>query len=1343
MEQSARILIVEDDAILVAHLEETLTQLGYAVCGISATGKSAIKIALEQKPDAVLMDIRLRGSMTGIEAAEEIHKHFDTPIIYLTAYSDEALVQDAKTTDAYAYLAKPVRERELRASMEMALYKHKSEERLQHLNQVLRAVRNINQLITREHDAKHLLEQACEILVQTRGYQFVWIGVSGELGLTPVAFSGDGKSFVDSVRTILDKESLSKLPGMESFRKKKPVVCRDILNDERYIKLRELAESVHFHSTAATPMICGERLYGILNVYADQVDCFGDDEIDLLLEFASDMAFGLKSIEEEAGLKRAEENLIESEERFRSLYENATIGLYRTSPAGKIILANPSIIKMLGYSSFEELAERNLEKEGYEASYERKYFIDQVEKNGDVSGLEAAWTKKDGTVIYICESAKAIRDSNGKTLYYDGTVEDITERKHAEDALRENENRMRMIIEGTPYLFFYTQDQNSKVTYISPSVEKITGHPVDKWMNQSHWFITDNKINEYAKERTNAHLRGELTEGPILVEVQHPDNYPILLEVYENPILLSGKVIGIQGVAHNITERKRAEESLKMWANIFEHAEWGVGVSSKDGKSLAALNPTFAKMHGYAVEELMGQPLLNLYPRDVHTDFENEIQIAQEKGHHIFESLHIRKDGTTFPVLMDVTVVKDKKGNLLYRIVNVQDITERKQGEHLRNVIYKLSQETAKAGMLNDLYKSVHSIVSTIMRADNFYIALYDEQNDLISFPYFVDEIDVPSPPHKPGKGLTEYVLRTGKSLLFDEAGDRNLSRQGEIELVGAPSAIWLGTPLFLDGKVIGVMVVQDYNNPKTYGEPELYTLEFVASQVAKAIQHKRAEKNIMMLSLAMEQSPASVMITDLNGKIEYVNPKFTELTGYGSAELLGQNPRLLKSDKKSLEDYKQLWETITVGKEWRGEFHNKKKNGEFYWESASIYPIKDASGKITNYLAVKEDITERKSLQKQLLRAQRMESIGTLAGGIAHDLNNVLAPILLSVEYLRKLVKDETGLRTLDILETSTRRGTDIIKQVLTFARGVEGEKGIVQLKHLMSEMVNIIRETFPKSIKTDLKIAKNLRTISGDATNLHQVLLNLCVNARDAMSEGGKLALAAENFEIDEHFAKAHINAKPGQYVVLSVSDTGTGIPQDVIDKIFDPFFTTKPIGQGTGLGLSTVHSIVKSHGGFINVYTETGIGTTFKIYLPAVEMEQAATTGRKEKEILTGNGELVLVVDDEASICEITHQMLDMFGYRVLTASNGAEALVIYKSKVEDISLVITDMMMPIMDGPQTIRELRKVNPAVKIIASSGLVESHNFDKSIGSLVEGVIPKPYSAEKLLKVVHSVLHK
>jgi PAS domain S-box-containing protein len=389
-------------------------------------------------------------------------------------------------------------------------------------------------------------------------------------------------------------------------------------------------------------------------------------------------------------------------------------------------------------------------------------------------------------------------------------------------------------------------------------------------------------------------------------------------------------------------------------------------------------------------------------------------------------------------------------------------------------------------------------------------------------------------------------------------------------------------------------------------------------------------------------------------------------------------------------------------------------------------------------------DLTERKKLEHQFLRAQRMESIGTLAGGVAHDLNNILSPIMMAIEILKLSATDPQNKMILDTLETTAKRGADIVRQVLSFARGMEGERVEVQATHLLKDIESIVRDTFPKNIHLEINIAREVWTIVGDPTQLHQILLNLCVNARDAMPNGGNLAIAVENSLIDEHYAAMNIQAKPGRFVMISVTDTGVGIPADVIDKIFEPFFTTKEIGKGTGLGLSTVLAIVKSHDGFVNVYSEPGRGTTLKVYLPAIKVSPGALTRDTQRiELPRGNGETILVVDDESSVLTITCQTLEAFGYRVLTATDGAEAVAVYAARQGDIAAVLTDMMMPVMDGSALIRALLRLNPAVKIIAASGL-KSNGAESKTGEYgAKHFLMKPYTARTLLKALRTVLHE
>jgi len=387
-------------------------------------------------------------------------------------------------------------------------------------------------------------------------------------------------------------------------------------------------------------------------------------------------------------------------------------------------------------------------------------------------------------------------------------------------------------------------------------------------------------------------------------------------------------------------------------------------------------------------------------------------------------------------------------------------------------------------------------------------------------------------------------------------------------------------------------------------------------------------------------------------------------------------------------------------------------------------------------------DVTERKKIEAQFMRAQRMESIGTLAGGIAHDLNNILAPIMMSIDILKSTSDDPQATKILETIEVSAKRGADIVGQVLSFARGMAGERIEVQPRHLLKDLEKIIKDTFPKDVRLEFSIPNDTWIIWGDPTQMHQILLNLCVNARDAMPNGGNLTVCVENCVLDQQYAAMNIQAKPGHYVQISVTDSGTGMPPEVLEKIFEPFFTTKELNKGTGLGLSTVMAIVKGHNGIINVYSEPGKGTTFKVYLPAMETSSGGLEEQLEATGLPrGNGETLLVVDDEVSILTITSQTLLAFGYQVLTATDGAHALAIYAKHEKEIAAVLTDMMMPVMDGPATIHALVRMNPAVKIIAASGLNANGNVAKASGAGVKYFLTKPYTAGTLLKTLRTML--
>ncbi|MBW8782263.1 MAG: PAS domain-containing protein [Verrucomicrobia bacterium] len=430
------------------------------------------------------------------------------------------------------------------------------------------------------------------------------------------------------------------------------------------------------------------------------------------------------------------------------------------------------------------------------------------------------------------------------------------------------------------------------------------------------------------------------------------------------------------------------------------------------------------------------------------------------------------------------------------------------------------------------------------------------------------------------------------------------------------------------------------------------------------------------------------------------------------------------------------------TGAEWTEEYRYRRKDGAYASVQDRGRILRDVTGRAVRMVGGMTDITEHKKLLTQYLRAQRMESIGTLAGGVAHDLNNVLSPILMSIELLRINATDESAKRLLVTIEKSARRGADLVRQVLTFARGIEGSHVAIKIDHLIKDVSRIAEETFTRSIQTEIIAPKDLWAVTGDATQLHQVILNLAVNARDAMPAGGTLTLSAENIVIDAQYAATSRDAKAGPYVCVSVADTGCGIPGEILERIFEPFFTTKEVGKGTGLGLATAHAIVKSHGGFITVYSEIGKGSMFKIYAPADPNLQPTDITHTTAELPRGNGETILVIDDEVSILTITGQTLEAFGYRVLVAHDGAEAIAIYAQHRDTIAAVLTDMVMPIMDGPATISALMRINPHVLVIAASGLTTNNRVAQAAGIGVKHFIPKPYTADTLLVTLRNVLH-
>lgn len=515
----------------------------------------------------------------------------------------------------------------------------------------------------------------------------------------------------------------------------------------------------------------------------------------------------------------------------------------------------------------------------------------------------------------------------------------------------------------------------------------------------------------------------------------------------------------------------------------------------------------------------------------------------------------------------------------------------------------------------------------------------------------------------------------------------------------------------------------------------------------------RRADERLRLLETAIQQVSESIVITTAElespgPEILFVNPSFSRITGYEAEEVLGKTPQMLLGPKTDRPLLDQLRSSLARGEAFQGEtIHNRKDGGEFFMQW-SVVPLQDAQGQITHFVAVQQDVTERKQNEARLLRAQRLESIGALASGIAHDLNNILAPIMMSAPMLRWNLPPHEVEETLTSIESSAQRGAELVKQLLLFGRGAEAKRTTMDLKLLIRDMLKMIRETFPKAITVEAKVFPDLWTVAADATQLHQVLINLCVNARDAMPNGGKLSLIAENLELNDTNSSLRGQTHLGAYVRLRVRDTGTGISSTVMDRIFDPFFTTKEPGCGTGLGLSTVLGIVKKHGGFLDVQSELNEGSTFSVYLPATrETPTPAIDLGVAKPIAQGEGELVLVVDDEPEILKATDHYLTRNGYRTLLARDGLEAIVQFTERQHEIRTLVTDLEMPHMDGVALARTIWKLNPSIQVIISSGIGHDPGWLEKLGDLAAvgsyAMLLKPYSVETLLETLRELTRK
>ena len=891
------------------------------------------------------------------------------------------------------------------------------------------------------------------------------------------------------------------------------------------------------------------------------------------------------------------------------------------------------------------------------------------------------------------------------------------------EAMRLSELRYRRLFETAQDGILILDADSGQVVDANPFMKDLLGYSQEEFLGRKLWEIGPFKGEAaskiaFAKLQLNDRLR---YEG---LPLETKDGRRVEVEFISNAYLVDEKRL-IQCNIRDTTERTKAEartdqantrtdqantrteqaeargvEGIRVsdlrYRRLFETAQDGILILDAATGQVVDANPFMKDLLGYSQEEFLGRKLWEIGPFKGAAASKIAFAELQLKDRLRYEGLPLEtKDGRRVEVefISSTYQVDDKQ----YIQCNIRDITERRRQEAR---FRRLSDSNVQGVLFWNAAGNITGANDAFLNLTRY--TREDLEAGLINW------MEITPP---------EYIALDDKAMAQIIAGGSSAPYEKEfIRKDGSRVPILLGATAFEDNPNEGVCFMLDLT------------------------ERKRVDHQIVEQAALLDLAQDAIMVRDLEGKTLFWNKGAERMYGWTRQEAVGRHIKdLVYISPKKFEEANGL--AINQG-EWHGELHHQTKERRELTIEARWTLIRDNDGNPKSVLAINTDITERKKIEAQFMRAQRMESIGTLAGGIAHDLNNILAPIMMSIGILKSLSDKPEARSILETIELSARRGADIVRQVLSFARGLEGQRIEVQPGHLLAEIENIIKDTFPKDIRLQFGVANDTWTILGDPTQVHQILLNLCVNARDAMPNGGNLTVKVENCALDEHYAAVHINTKAGRYVLISVTDSGTGMTPALIDKIFEPFFTTKELNKGTGLGLSTVMAIVKAHEGIINVYSEPGKGTTFKLYLPAMELSSEAPKMESEEASWPrGRGEMILVVDDEASILTITSQTLLAFGYRVLTATDGADALAVYIQRKNDIDLVLTDMMMPVMDGPASIHALMRVNPGVKIVAASGLSSHGVVTKSHGIGIKQFLTKPYSAGTLLKVIRKVI--
>ena len=800
------------------------------------------------------------------------------------------------------------------------------------------------------------------------------------------------------------------------------------------------------------------------------------------------------------------------------------------------------------------------------------------------------------------------------------------------------------------------------------------------------------------------------TERVMVARTRGITNYGYVLKNSGEEVLFASI-----GMAFKLHDAHRAlRDSEEKYSKAFHLSPDSININRMSDGMYFAVNEGFTRITGYTSEDVIGRSSMS-HDLNIWVDEDDRRRLVEglkANGEVVgLEAQFRRKDGSTITGLMSAKPLTINGETCLLNIT--RDISDRKKAERALE-----ASNTALRALVDTLPVAI-VVLDREVRVREWNPAAARV------FGWTPQEIMGKPFPLVPPDRLDEFRDSFEKTF----AGERLVEWETVRERKGGG---------LVDVRISTALI------PDAEGRSPL-----MVAMITDITGRKKDQTQLRQLSRAVEQSASSIVITDLEGKIEYVNPRSVQSTGYTPEEVIGKNPRILKSGATPAEEYAHLWETIKSGGEWKGEFHNRKKNGELYWESAIISSIKDPDGVVTHYLAVKEDITERKQMELHIRELETMESLGTLAGGVAHDFNNILGIILGHVSLLEIRRSENSAFeQSIQSINSAIKRGAGLVRQILTFARKSEVHPEAIDVNKAIFDLSRMIQETFPRTIEIVLDLGKGIPIVLMDNTQLHQALLNLCINARYAMMEprdgralGGKLTI--RTLLVDGAVLSTREGADSSlKYVEISVADQGMGMSDATIQRIFEPFFTTKELGRGTGLGLSLVYGVTKTHGGFVDVDSKLGEGTIFRLFFPVSKSVPSVEDRLPEGDTAAeGRGEGVLIVEDEPTLLELLESTFLEKGYRVFLATDGVEGIEAYRKHMDEISVVVTDFGLPRADGGVLLDSVKSLNPSVKVVVASGFFEPHVRSELTRHGARALVSKPYGQAELLAIVRSVI--